>query len=56
MLVNSNKLIGTKILSVQSTSTIGTVSSLIIDPDSFKIIGFYIDSPLAAKGANILNI
>ncbi len=54
MLVNSDKLIGTPILSMQSTSSIGTVATPIIDPDTFKIIAFYLTGPLVNKPADIL--
>ena len=55
MLVSANRLIGTPILSMQSASSIGTIAAPIVDPSSFKIIAFYLDSPLAEKGVNILD-
>ena len=55
MLVSANRLIGTPILSMQSASPIGTISNSIVDPDTFKIIAFYIDSPIADKSTNILD-
>ena len=55
MLVSANRLIGTPILSMQSASPIGTISNSIVNPDTFKIIAFYIDSPIADKSTNILD-
>ncbi|MBO4276477.1 PRC-barrel domain-containing protein [Candidatus Saccharibacteria bacterium] len=55
MLVSANRLIGTPILSMQSASSIGTIANPIVDPDTFKIIAFYLDSPLAGKDTNILD-
>ena len=53
MLINASKLIGTPILSMQSAGPIGTISELIIDPNSLKILAFYVEGPLI-KDANIL--
>ena len=55
MLVSANRLIGTPSLSMQSASSIGTIANPIVDPDTFKIIAFYLDSPLAGKDTNILD-
>ena len=55
MLVSANRLIGTPILSMQSASSIGAIAAPIVDPDTFKIIAFYLDSPLAGKDSNILD-
>jgi sporulation protein YlmC with PRC-barrel domain len=55
MLVSANRLIGAPILSMQSASSIGTIAAPIVDPNTFKIIAFYIDSPLADKDTNILD-
>ena len=56
MLVYNSRLIGTPVLSVQAGGQIATISSPIIDPDSFKIIAFYIDGPAANSGTNILDV
>lgn len=56
MLVTSSKLIGTPILSMQASSSIGNVSELIVDPESLKIVAFIITGPLADKRANILDV
>lgn len=53
MLVYASKLIGTPILSMQSASSIGQISAFVIDPDSLKIIAFFVSGPLI-KNANIL--
>ena len=56
MLVTSSKLIGTPILSMQASGSIGTVSSLVVDPESLKIVAFIITGPLADKRANVLDV
>ena len=56
MLVYSSRLTGTPVLSVQASSQIATITSPIIDPDSFKIIAFYIDGPATNNGTNVLDI
>ena len=55
MLVAKSRLIGAPILSVQTASKIATISAPIIDPDTLKIIAFYLTGPLVNKGANILD-
>ena len=54
MLVNSNKLIGTPILSMQTTSSISRVSAPIIDPDNLKIVAFYLSGGIVNSSTNIL--
>ena len=56
MLVSANRLIGTPILSMQSANSIGTIAAPIVDPDSFKIVAFYLDGPLIDRSANILDV
>lgn len=56
MLVTSSKLIGTPILSMQASSSIGNVSELVVDPESLKIVAFIITGPLADKRANVLDV
>ena len=55
MLIYASKLIGAPILSMQSTGPIGTISSAIVDPDSLKIIAFFIEGPLIRGAENILD-
>ena len=54
MLVSNEKLINTPILSMQTTSSIGNVSSPIINPDNFKIVAFYLSGGVINNSANIL--
>lgn len=54
MLVYASKLIGTPILSVQSAGPIGAIADSIVDPNSLKILAFYISGPLV-KNTNILD-
>lgn len=53
MLAYASKLLGAPILSMQSASSIGQISAFIVDPDSLKIIAFFVSGPLV-KNANIL--
>jgi len=53
MLAYASKLLGAPILSMQSASSIGQISAFVIDPDSLKIIAFFVSGPLI-KNANIL--
>ena len=55
MLVTANKLIGTPVLSMQSASAIGYVSAIIVDPEAFKIIAFYLSGRMVNKHQNILD-
>lgn len=55
MLVQASRLIGTKVLSMQTTSSIGSVSQPIVDPSNFQILGFYLSGPLIDKKNNILD-
>ena len=55
MWVQASRLIGTKVLSMQSTSAIGAVSKPIVDPSDCKILGFYLSGPLVDRSANILD-
>lgn len=54
MLAYASKLLDTPILSMQSASSVGQISAFIVDPDSLKIIAFFISGPLI-KTANILD-
>ena len=54
MLVYASKLIGAPILSMQSAGPIGAIAGSIVDPNSLKILAFYISGPLV-KNTNILD-
>lgn len=54
MLVYASKLIGTPVLSMQSAGPIGAIADIIIDPDSLKILAFYVSGGLVGK-ANVLD-
>ena len=56
MLVSASRLIGTPILSMQSASSIGSIATPIIDPNSFKILAFYLSGPLIDRQTNILDV
>lgn len=55
MLISAEKLYNLPVLSVQASSSIGFISDPIVDPDSLKILGFFIQSSLTKK-ANILDV
>lgn len=55
MLVSANRLIGTKILSMQTAGPIATISAPIVDPNTFKIIAFYVEGGLINNTNNILD-
>ena len=56
MLVTASNLIGTPVLSMQSASTVGYIDAIIVDPNSFKIIAFYLSGPGVNKSQNILDV
>lgn len=56
MLVAASRLIGTPVLSVQSSGPIGTLGNPIVDPDTLKILAFVVDGPLTRRGPNILDV
>ena len=57
MLVSANRLIGTRILSMQSAGPIGAISAPIVEPETFKILAFYLSGPLVAnRENNILDV
>ncbi len=51
MLVSTNRLIGTPILSMQATAQIATVESAIVDPNSLKIIAFKLGGGVVGKSS-----
>lgn len=54
MLVHSSQLIGTTILSLQSSGPIGQIESVIIDPDTLKIVAFRLHGALISRSPNNL--
>ncbi|MBQ9017618.1 hypothetical protein IJ118_00950 [Candidatus Saccharibacteria bacterium] len=56
MLLYANSLTGTPVLSMQSASPVGQIYSPIVDPDSLKIVAFYLVGPLINREANILDL
>ncbi|MBQ9180907.1 hypothetical protein IJ135_02320 [Candidatus Saccharibacteria bacterium] len=54
MLVANSNLIGTPILSVQTADVIGLLAGSIVDPDTLKILGFFISGGLVDPESNIL--
>ncbi len=55
MLVSSNRLIGCPVFSVQASGQIASVSKVIIDPDSLKIIAFRLNRSFP-DNASILDV
>ncbi|MBQ3465257.1 PRC-barrel domain-containing protein [Candidatus Saccharibacteria bacterium] len=57
MLIYASRLIGTPVLSVQAGGRIASVSELIVDPDTLKIIAFKLTGPLVMRSsAKILDV
>lgn len=56
MLIANTKLIGLPILSVQDSGPIGSIASVIIDPDTLKIIAFRVYGAASSEGGNILDV
>ena len=54
MLVHGSQLIGTTILSLQSSGPIGQIESAIIDPDTLKIVAFRLNGALISRSPNNL--
>ena len=54
MLVHGSQLIGTTILSLQSSGPIGQIESVIIDPDTLKIVAFRLNGALISRSPNNL--
>ena len=55
MLVYANNLTGTPVLSMQAAGAIGQIYSPVVDPDSLKIVAFYLVGPEVTRTANILD-
>ena len=55
MLIYASRLTGTPILSMQAAAKIGQVYSPIVDPDTLKILAFYVVGPVINREENILN-
>lgn len=56
MLIYANSLTGTPVLSMQAAGAIGQVYSPIVDPDTLKIIAFYLVGSEVARETNILDV
>lgn len=56
MLIYSTRLIGTPVLSVQTSSIVGEISAPIVDPDSLKIVAFRLSGPLINQRSSLLDI
>lgn len=56
-MIYASRLIGTPVLSVQAGGRIASVSELIVDPDTLKIIAFKLTGPLVMRSsAKILDV
>ena len=55
MLISASRLIGTNILSIQSSGVIGQISELIVNPDNLKVIAFRLSGPLINRNEDILD-
>ena len=57
MLVSGNRLIGTPILSMQAAGQIASISSIIVDPNTLKILAFHLSGPLVNHAkANLIDV
>lgn len=56
MLINSENLSNTPILSIQAGGMIARAGEPIVDPDELKIVGFKTVGPLSKSDANILDV
>ena len=54
MLVYNSRLIGTPILSIQASSPIGHIDTIIVDPDNLKIVAFGLSGPAISRGSSSL--
>lgn len=55
MLRFSHTLIGTSVMSLRDGTEIGRVSRLVVDPDSLKIIAFFLSGPSVNRNTDILD-
>lgn len=55
MLRFSHTLIGTSVMSLRDGAEIGRVSRLVVDPDSLKIIAFFLSGPRVNRNTDILD-
>ena len=53
MLIYASRLIGTPVLSMQASSRVASIAAPIVDPDSLKIIAFYLSE--VGRETNILD-
>ena len=56
MLIYNSKLINTPVLSVQAGGVIAFLDKPIIDPDSLKILAFFVTGPMVQSSENILDV
>ena len=57
MLISYTKLIGTPVLSMQTSGAIGYISHPVIDPNTLKIIAFRLEGgAIPRSGANLLDV
>ncbi len=56
MLIYNSKLINTPVLSVQAGGVIAFLDKPIIDPDSLKILAFFVTGPMIQSSENILDV
>ena len=56
MLVYNSRLIGTPVLSVQTSGPIAQVTEPIVNPDNLKIIAFKLTGPIVSATNNILDV
>ena len=56
MLIYNSNLINTPVLSVQAGGVIAFLDKPIIDPDSLKILAFFVTGPMIQSSENILDV
>lgn len=56
MLLYASGLIGVPIISVQASGEIGAVQGVIVDPDTLKVMAFYVIGIQADPACNILDV
>lgn len=55
MLVMNSRLMNTPVLSVQSGAPVGRVVGSVVDPDTLKIVAFYLDGPRIDRRRNLID-
>lgn len=56
MLIYHSKLLGMPVLSVQTSSPVGYISSAVIDPNTLKILAFRLSGPLIKSPEDYLDV